>query len=98
MQSAPLNISDLDTFVDPDEFAVFFEFRGSEYHGIFEDSFSAFGESDIQFESSVPQLFAKTVDVSGAMHGDEIIIGMDTFTIVEIRPDLDGFTLLLLAR
>ena len=98
MLSAPLNVSDLDVFIDTEEFAVTYEFRGKVFAGIFEDSYSAFGDTDIQFESSVPQLFAKTIDVSEAVHGDEITVGGENFFVIEIRPDLDGFTLLLLAR
>lgn len=49
-------------------------------------------------DNSLPQALAKTVDVAGAKHKDEVRIGSVVYEITEARPDGHGITTLTLNK
>ena len=53
---------------------------------------------DIGVESVSPAAYCKTSALTGAKHGDTLVISGTTYYIVGIHPDGTGITILILSR
>jgi hypothetical protein len=66
--------------------------------GIFENAFlGVVGLGEAGVASSTPTFLCKSTDVVDAHRGDTLYLNETTYYIQEVRPDGDGFTLLILS-
>lgn len=67
--------------------------------GIFDDAYFEDGIGQGPgAESSKPAFTCKTSDVASATQGQTLVVGATTYHIVNIRPDGQGWTLLILEK
>ncbi len=90
--------TDLDVFINADEFAVDVTYNAATIQGVFDDEFSSAVEGEMGVESTVPQVTVKTSDVSSATHGETMTINSVNYNIIGIQPDGTGMTLILLSE
>jgi hypothetical protein len=90
--------SDLAGFFDIDEFGVAATYNGgSTVNGIFENEyFDGLDGAGIPIETSQPRFSCATSDVSGASHGDTLLISGTTYNVVGVQPDGSSVTVFLL--
>jgi hypothetical protein len=91
-------ITDLEVFLDNEEFAVDITYNAGTIQGIFDAEFSSAVEGEMGIESTVPQVMVKTSDVSSAVHGQTMTINSVVYKIIGIQPDGTGTTLILLSE
>ena len=92
-------LTDLDdTFLDNEEFAVDITYNALTIQGVFDNEFSSAVEGEMGIESTVPQVFVKSSDVSSAAHGETMAIDSVVYKIIGIQPDGTGMTLILLSE
>ena len=65
---------------------------------IFDNDFQQINIFDGGVESSGPQGIVKTTDVSGAIHGETLVIDNKAYYIRGIQPDGTGFTKFILSE
>lgn len=89
-------VEDLDTFLNPDEFADAATLDGEDVFGIFDGAYI----SPLDVSSSGPAFTLKTASVSGDPIGTALVIttglGEGTYKVVENEPDGTGMTILKL--
>ncbi len=68
------------------------------FYIIFDDSFSLVSAESGEIESTAPEATAKSSDVSGVEHGDELKINGTLYSIAGIQPDGTGLTTLILHK
>lgn len=91
--------TDLDIFLNSNEFAVDVTFNAATIRGIFDNEFIALLEREgIGVEGAGPQCLFKTSDVSTAIHGDTMTIESIVYNIIGIQPDGTGLTRILLSE
>lgn len=100
-----IDLSDFaDDVLDPDAFGqeAFYKpvtGQNKTINVVFEAPYSApEGVGIVGVSDSAPTALCKTADVSDAARGDELDIGDVTYTVTEVSPDGDGFTVLRLSR
>jgi len=91
-------ITDLDTFINADEFAVDITYNAATIQGVFDDEFSSAVQGEMGIESTVPQVQVKTSDVPTVAHGETMTINSTVYNIIGIQPDGTGMTLILLSE
>ena len=90
--------TDLDIFLNSNEFAVDVIYLAATIQGVFDAEFSSAVEGEMGIESTVPQVLVKTSDVSGAVHGQAMTINSVVYQIIGIQPDGTGMTSILLSE
>ncbi|MCP4989340.1 MAG: hypothetical protein GY928_25775 [Colwellia sp.] len=90
--------TDLDVFINTDEFAVDITYNSTTIQGVFDNEFSSAVEGEMGIESTVPQVMVKTSDVASVVHGEVMIIESVNYNIIGIQPDGTGMTLILLSE
>jgi len=95
--------SDIDTFVDTDDFAVSVTYTPnggdpSTISGIFDNETEAFNTQTGEIEAGGPQILVKDSDVSGVAKGDTIVKDSTTYYVRGIEPDGTGMTILKLSE
>lgn len=98
MSLKDLLISDIYTFLDTSEFAVEATFKGATINVIFDDEFEGVNLQTGNVESSAPQAYCKSTDVSNAVHGDTLTIGEVIYKIIGIQADGTGISILILSK
>lgn len=95
-------LSDLDTFLNDDEFAEKFVFSrsGSTIKCIFDDAFAAAVEGGQGVETSQPQVVARDSDITGIVQGDTLtrVSNSVVYKVIKPMPDGTGMTLVLLSQ
>ncbi|GJQ59783.1 MAG: hypothetical protein D8M57_13215 [Candidatus Scalindua sp. AMX11] len=91
-------LTDLDTFLDSDEFAVDITYNSGTIQGIFDNAFLEDQQDDVDIETLQPQVTVKTSDVSGLAHGDTMTIDSVVYNVIGIQPDGTGLTNVLLSQ
>lgn len=91
-------ISDLDEFLNNEEFAVEMTIGSNTIYGIFDDEYNAVDLQTGQIAQTEPQIIVKTSDVSGISLDTEVSINGTTYKIKEIQPDGTGLTTLILSK
>lgn len=72
---------------------------GVAIHVVMDTEYSApDGVGLVGVSSSAPVATCKASDVSSAARGDSLAVGAVTYTITEVMPNGDGFTVLRLSR
>lgn len=90
--------SDLDTFLNSDEFATSVTYNSATINGIFDDAYKGINMTTGEVESTDPQVIVKSGDVSGIEHGDTITINSITYYVIGIHADGTGITTIILSR
>lgn len=90
--------SDLDTFLDTDEFAVSITYNSTTIKGIFDDEYKGVNALTGEIEATAPQAIVKTSDVSGIAHGNTLTINSTTYYVIGIQQDGTGLTILILSK
>lgn len=80
------------------DFAEGASYNGASIPVIFDDSYKLVNALTGGIESSGPQATCKDTDISGAAHGDSIIIRDTTYYVTGIEPDGTGSTVLTLSK
>ena len=91
-------LTDLTTFLNPDEFAVEITYNSTMILGIYDNAFVEDQQNDINVETLQPQVIVKSSDVSSLSHGDTMTINSITYKVIGIQPDGTGLTIILLSR
>jgi hypothetical protein len=66
--------------------------------GIFENGFRAFDLGGVPVESNTPQLTIDAADVPNPARGDTVTINDVGYVVRDIRPDGEGWTVLVLSE
>lgn len=88
-------LSDLDTFIDGDDFAVDVTFNSTTFSGIFDDAFEVVVDN---VETTQPVVKVKDTDITGMVHGNNVTINSIVYNVTALRPDGTGLTLVLLSQ
>ncbi len=91
-------LTDLDTFLDSDEYAVQITYNSGTIKGIFDNAFVEDQQDDIDVETLQPQVTVKTSDVTGLTQGDTMTINSVVYNVIGIQPDGTGLTNVLLSQ
>lgn len=95
-------ITDLDDFLNTDEFAELFTFSrsGLNIKIIFDNPFETVDIDTGAVETSQPQGSAKDSDVTGIIQGDTLTRVSDSvvYNVIKPQPDGTGLTLILLSQ
>lgn len=92
-------ITDLDVFINENEFAVEVTLAsGQKIKGIFDDEFRALNMQDGQVASSGPQVICKSSDVASIELNTVLMINETEYKVIERQPDGTGLTTLILSR
>ena len=91
-------VTDLDTFLNSDEFAVDITYGGGTIKGIFDNEFIANNQDEISVEDLQPQVIVKTSDVPGLAHGATMTIESVVYNVTGIQPDGTGLTVVILSK
>ncbi|MBU1864257.1 MAG: hypothetical protein KKH94_11380 [Candidatus Omnitrophica bacterium] len=92
-------ITDLDVFINTNEFAVEVTLTGgAKIKGIFDDEFRALNIQDGQIASSGPQVICKSADVATVGLNAVITINAVEYKVKERQPDGTGLTTLILSK
>lgn len=91
-------LTDLDTFLDTDEFGVEVAYGSGIIKGIFDNVFIADQQGEVDVETLQPQVTVKTSDVSGIAQGDTMTIDSVDYNVIGIQPDGTGLTNILLSK
>jgi hypothetical protein len=88
---------DLDLFFDDETHAVSCTYTpqggsASTFNVIFNNEYYAIDGGEVGVESTEPTVTTKTSNISGASHGDTMVIDSVTYKIINIRPDNTGMT------
>lgn len=90
--------SDLDIFLNNEEFAIEVTYNLTTFNGIYDNAFIDDQQGGIQAETLDPQIMVKTSDVSGLTHGETMTVNSVAYKVREIQPDGTGLTRILLTR
>jgi hypothetical protein len=90
--------TDLDIFLNSNEFAVDVTYQSATIKGVFDAPFESAVEGEMGIESTLPQVLVKTSDVASAVHGQTMTINSVVYQIIGIQPDGTGMTLILLSE
>lgn len=85
-------LTDLDTMIDTDDFAVSATLGAATIRVIFDNAYA----EDLEITGTNPIATCKASDVATASRGDTITISGTDYTIQNIQPDGTGETLLIL--
>lgn len=90
--------NDLDTFINPNEFADAAIYNNNTICGIFTDAYKGIDLATGEIESTDPQYETKASNIIAIGHGDTLIINGVTYYVISIQPDGTGFVLLTFSR
>lgn len=77
-------------------FAVPAVFKTKAISVIYDEEYYAANGQEVDIESTKPAAICKSVDVSGVKIGDGITVDSNAFTVVNVKPDGTGITVLAL--
>ncbi len=93
-------VSDIDDFLDEDEFAVQITYDSVQIPAIFDAGFQSVSVGGMEIEGQGPTAMVKSADVDGIAHLDQLVIPVDgtqtKYKVVGIQPDGTGLTTLIL--
>ncbi|HUX58126.1 MAG TPA: hypothetical protein VMV77_14205 [Bacteroidales bacterium] len=95
--------SDLDTFINNDDFAIEITYTPSGgdpvvISGIYDNETEGFNIQTNQLEAGGPKILVKDSDITGVAIGDTVIKDSITYYIRGIAPDGSGMTVLTLSE
>ena len=88
-------LSDLDTFIDDDDFAVDVTFNAVTFSGIFDNAFEVVVDN---VETTQPMVRVKDTDITGMVHDSVVTINSIAYNVTALRPDGTGLTRVLLSQ
>lgn len=92
-------LTDLDTFLNTDEFAVQVTYNSTTINGIFDIFFVEDPQGETGVETKRAQVTVKSSDVVGIAHDDTMIINSVTYNVIGVQPPDDtGLTDILLSE
>lgn len=91
-------LTDLDVFLNSDEFAEIVTYKGAAIRGVFDDAFQVSAPDGLGIETTQPQVVVKSADVAGMAHGDTMTIKTVVYKVIGIHPDGTGLTTAILSR
>lgn len=77
-------------------FAVPAAFKSKAISVIFDQDYYAAGGQEVDIESTKPAAVCKSADVTGVKIGDSITVDGDAYTVINVKPDGTGITVLAL--
>ena len=90
--------TDLDTFLNSDEFGVNITYDAGTIKGVFDNEFIESNQDEISVEDFQPQVIVKSSDIPGLSHGDTMTIESVDYNVIGIQPDGTGLTLVILSK
>lgn len=77
-------------------FAVPAVFKTKAISVIYDEDYYAASGQDVDIESTKPAAICRSADVPGVKIGDSITVDGDVFTVINVKPDGTGVTVLAL--
>jgi len=90
-------LTDLDSFLDEDDFATEATWNGETLTGLFDNGYEAAGPGG-EVSSGLPSITFKDSDISGMLHGDVITIETIDYNVLRIEPDGTGLSTIYLSQ
>ncbi len=91
MTQIPIS-SDLDVFFTDGELAQDVDVSGVIITAIITDFYEIIPIGEAGIEGSDIQMIAQSLDIPGLQHGDPVSVGIEQYTVAEIKPSNAGIT------